>query len=749
MSQTSTRSRVHASGRAQHPQPQQPATRAEAAPGRAPTPTKARHGDAQIALQSPVQYVKGVGPKLSELLARRGVHCVDDLLRFLPRRYEARQGAQRISDAQPGVVVTVTGEVRAVSQRRVRGRQNLDVLIGDASGALQLRWFRVPGKNFAERFQQGQCVRASGQVKRFRGRLQMVHPEVDIKPDAPTAPPRDAILPVYPEVEGVRPAQLRRVMQTALAATRELIDPIPEPLRRKRDLPHLATAIRALHAPPADARVEALQRGRSVWHERLIYEELLVLQLAVLTHRVERESTAAAAIELAQPLRQTAAGLFPFTPTNAQQRVLDELDADLRQAVPTHRLLQGDVGSGKTAVALTAAVAVARAGYQTALMAPTEVLAEQHARTALKVLSAAGVRMALLTGSMPAAERRQVLARVAAGDIKVLVGTHAVIQNEVEFGRLAFAIVDEQHRFGVMQRARLVELGRASLGLTPHILVMTATPIPRTLALTLYGDLKVSVIDALPPGRQPIATRVYGETQRRTVYAAVRQAVESGRQAYVVFPLVESSDKEGMESVRAASEALAELSAGALNGLRLGLLHGKMSGDDKDLSMRRFANGEIDVLVATTVIEVGVDVPNATVMVIEHAERFGLSQLHQLRGRVGRGEHASQCYLVAAGPASEEGRRRLRVMEDTNDGFRIAEEDLQIRGPGDVMGTRQSGVPLLSVANLMRDQDWLNAAREDAQAILHSDPQLRQPEHAGLQLLQQAWAQKLTLARVG
>jgi ATP-dependent DNA helicase RecG len=414
------------------------------------------------------------------------------------------------------------------------------------------------------------------------------------------------------------------------------------------------------------------------------------------------------------------------------------------------RLLQGDVGSGKTAVAVAACAAVAQAGHQAAIMAPTEILAEQHARVALETLSAAGFRVGLLTGNVAGSERRRILEDLAVGRIQVIVGTHALIQEEVHFARLALGIVDEQHRFGVRQRARIVELGREGLGRTPHMLVMTATPIPRTLALTVYGDLDLSLLDELPPGRTPVATRLFGDKQREQAYSRVRTEVERGRQAYVVFPLVEGSDAEGLERIRDATSSAEALANGPLAGLTVGLLHGRMGGDEKDATMRRFIAGEIQVLVSTTVIEVGIDVPNATVMVIEHAERFGLSQLHQLRGRVGRGEHESVCLLLSHYTPSEDAWRRLKVMEKTNDGFLIAEEDLAIRGPGDFLGTRQSGMPLLAVANLARDQRILQQAREDAADLLNRDPDLEAEEHRALRgSVATAWQERLALAQIG
>ncbi|MEL6546568.1 MAG: ATP-dependent DNA helicase RecG, partial [Myxococcota bacterium] len=660
--------------------------------------------DPGVELDASVQWVKGVGPRLAEILGQRRIRTVHDLLLFLPRRYEDRSGARRIADAPVGRGVVVEGEVLAQGSKFIKGRRRLEVVLGDESGHIRLIWFRVPRGSFSDRFAKGRRFRAAGTISDFRGQKQIVHPETTAIDAANSEIASEGIVPVYPEIEGIRPASLRTIQARVLGAVHRLPETLPAEILDARSLPTLAEAVAALHRPPPGASLDELDRGDTVWHQRLIYEELFLLQLVVLGRRAQVSMETGYPLSLELALERVASSLFPFDLTGAQARVLGQIESDLGRAEPMHRLIQGDVGSGKTAVALTAAAAAAHSGVQCALMAPTEILAEQHARNALKVLPKAGVRVSLLTGSMSAGEKRRTLSGLANGSIDVVVGTHAVIQEGVRFKRLALGIVDEQHRFGVMQRARFLEQGREGLGATPHILVMTATPIPRTLALTVYGDLDVSVIDELPPGRRPIETYLYRDAQRAQVYRDVRKQAEQGRQAYVVFPLVEESEAEGMDKLRDATSAATELAEGALKGLRLGLLHGRMSADEKDRVMRAFASHELDVLVSTTVIEVGVDVPNATVMVIENAERFGLSQLHQLRGRVGRGAYESFCFLVTRGSSSDDAWRRLNVMVKTNDGFQIAEEDLEIRGPGDFIGTRQSGLPLLSFANLARDQ---------------------------------------------
>jgi len=690
----------------------------------------ARATPAVFDLAAPVSVLKGVGPVLAARLATHGLGTLRELLLCVPRRYEDRRATFAIADLVPGERASLEGEVRRVNYRAFGRQRSLEVVLGDESGAVSLVWFRVPGKSFAERFAVGSRWRVAGLVAEYRGRRQLAHPEA--RPAGEGVALADALVPVYSEFEGLPAPRLRQIIASALPAAVGFAETLPAELRQKHGLPSLAEAVLALHAPPADADLTALAAMQSPWHLRLIYEELLLLQLAVLRRRAHTQRETGRAVGLASPLAAQAARLFAFPLTAAQHRVLAELAADLGKAAPMQRLLQGDVGSGKTAVALAAAAAVARAGEQVAIMAPTELLVEQHARTARAVLVPDGVRVAVLTGSLRGAERRQVLAEMASGEAQVVIGTHALLEPGVAWRSLRLAVIDEQHRFGVEQRAALVARGRESGGGSPHVLVMTATPIPRTLALCAYGDLDVSLIDELPPGRSAVRTEVFRDAERRQVGARLVAALRAGRQAYIVYPLVEESDGEGMVGVRDATRAAAALAKGTLAGFAVGLLHGRLSRDEKEHTMRAFAAGELAALVATTVVEVGIDVPNATVMVIEHAERFGLSQLHQLRGRVGRGTQLSECLLLASAQASDEANERLATLERTQDGFRVAEEDLRLRGPGDLAGTRQSGMPLLGLANLARDEKWLLAAREDAREVLARDAELRLSEHAGL-----------------
>jgi ATP-dependent DNA helicase RecG len=578
----------------------------------------------------------------------------------------------------------------------------------------------------------GRQLVAYGVVKRGYAAIEMTQPEWEALDETGAVDSLSIgrIVPIYPLTEGLNQRTVRRIIYNAVAAFADAApETLPGALRSSRRLPGIADALRAIHFPETITAADAAR-------QRLAYEELLVMQLLL----VDRKRSAASAqgiafAETGTPVAELE-GVLPFALTEAQRRVIGEIAADMASPHPMNRLVQGDVGSGKTAVAMAAMAIAARNGYQAALMAPTEILAEQHLRGVRATLEALGIRVDLLTGSRPAREKEAVRQRVASGETGVVVGTHALIQEGVAFRRLGLAVIDEQHRFGVLQRAALTDKGA-----NPDVLVMTATPIPRTLTLTVYGDLDVSVIDQLPPGRKPIKTHWKRGADKASVYEGVRRLLAEGRQAYVVCPLVEESEKL---QARAATELAAHLSAHVFPEFSVGLLHGQMSAEEKDAVMHKFRQNDVPLLVATTVIEVGVDVPNAAVMVIEDADRFGLSQLHQLRGRVGRGKHASFCILVAD-PKGPDGEARMRVMIQTNDGFRIAEEDLILRGPGDFYGVRQSGVAGLRITDVLRDVDLLRDARADAFALLAQDPTLGNPDY---RLLRQAVALKRDAADV-
>ena len=695
-------------------------------------------------LATALQFVKGIGPQRAKLLASLGLHTVEDALYYLPARHEDRSQLTPLRSLKPNDVTTVAGTIRAISPPpRGRPRMPLSVLLSDGTGFLTCVWF---GQAYLERqFQRGQRLIVHGKAQRYRsGPLQMQVKDFEIVEDEAAegaAEPGDETLhtgrlvPVYGLTRGLTARPMRRLMKRLVDGYVDgLDDPLPDALRARHHLELLSLALRAGHFPKTDADYASARR-------RLVYDEFLLLQLGLAIRRHRQGRQPGLAMNPPGALARRLLASLPFALTPAQERVWREIRMDMAAPYPMNRLLQGDVGSGKTVVAALAILTAVEAGYQTALMAPTEILAEQHLMTLSQLLEPLAVEVALLTNAVKGKARERVGAGTADGSIKCVVGTHALVQGDVRFRRLGLAVVDEQHRFGVNQRATLRGKGES-----PDVLVMTATPIPRTLALTLYGDLEVSVIDELPPGRKPVVTKARTGSARRQIYEFLREQVGEGRQVYVVYPLVEESEALDL---RAATEMAGRLQSEVFVDLRIGLLHGRMAFAEKDRVMREFKAGAIHVLVSTTVIEVGIDVPNASVMLIEHAERFGLSQLHQLRGRVGRGPWKSYCILLS-GAASEDARRRLDAMTTTGDGFKIAEADLSLRGPGDFFGTRQSGLPEFRVADLLRDAAALEAARRDAVALIREDPQLLAPEHRALRTaLLQRWRGKLDLAGVG
>ncbi|MFN8545689.1 MAG: ATP-dependent DNA helicase RecG [Candidatus Binatia bacterium] len=702
------------------------------------------------ALAQPAQFVRAVGPRRAAELERFGLTTVEDLLYHLPFRYEDRRAMVPLRAVVPGTEVTTTATVVRVHEG-VAGRTRrrvLEVEVQDGDARAVLVWFNQL-RYFARRFQRGQRVVVFGRVETSLGLggLRLVHPEVTLLEAEEDAGACARVLPVYEKPTAMPVGVMRRIAQ---AAVEDFADQVPSVLpaevaERQRVL-DLGRALRHVHCPAPEADVAALQEGGSLAHRSLVFDELFFLQLGLALRRnatVAEPGTAfPASVRLVAALRRELA----FRPTGAQERAFAEIAADLAAPHPMRRLLQGDVGSGKTLVALLAALVVIEAGYQVALMAPTELLAEQHLATVAPLLAPLGVRVVLLTGSLRGRERRDALAGLADGSVALAVGTHALIQEGVTFARLGLAIVDEQHRFGVLQRAALQRQSGAE-ACAIDVLVMSATPIPRTLALTLYGDLAVSTLDELPPGRTPITTSLCRESRRVRLYERVRAEVAQGHQAYVVYPLVEESERSAL---RSASAMARELASGPLAGLRVGLVHGRMKAEAKDAVMRAFKAREHDVLVSTTVIEVGIDVPNATVIVIEHAERFGLAQLHQLRGRVGRGAAPGYCYLAVPDWLGTEAFQRLRVLEQSTDGFEIAAADLDLRGPGDLLGTRQAGLPPFRVASLVRDAAVMRAAHDEAMQWLARDPELSRPESVGLRaVLLQRWRGRLEIARIG
>jgi ATP-dependent DNA helicase RecG len=662
-------------------------------------------------------------PALKEKLAKLGLARSDDLVLHLPLRYEDETCCHALADAPWGEPVQVEAQVVDVSVQ-YRPRRQLVARVRDektGGGELVLRFLNFYGsqtKQLETARDNGRVLRLFGEIRQGFLGPEMVHPHYRVV--EPGAPLPGALTPVYPTTAGVSQAALRKLIAVSLADAdlSEMLDAPDSGWRERFGLSAFADAVHYLHAPPPGAPLGALQsRDHPAWR-RIKFDEVLAQQLSLRRAFLARRERGAPVLKSSAHLSRRLLGTLPFALTTAQQRVLAEIEHDLQQPHPMQRLLQGDVGSGKTIVAALAACHAIESGWQAAFMAPTEILAEQHYQKLKSWLEPLGVRVAWLSGSLKAAAKRAMQAE-AASHAQLVVGTHALIQDAVDFARLGLAIVDEQHRFGVQQRLALRQKGGdAASGAIPHQLMMSATPIPRTLAMSYYADLDVSVLDELPPGRTPVRTKLVADARRDEVTARVQVAVASGRQAYWVCPLIEESEKLQLQTALETHAALSD----ELEGLRVGLVHGRLKADEKAATMVAFAAGEIDVLVATTVIEVGVDVPNASLMVIEHAERFGLSQLHQLRGRVGRGQHESVCILLYAGPLSETARARLKIIFENTDGFEIARQDLHLRGPGEFIGSRQSGVPLLRYADLEADADLIELARAEAERLLCENP---------------------------
>jgi len=668
-----------------------------------------------LELSTSVQYVKGIGPRLAEVLAAKGIHTLDDLLHYLPFRYEDRLNPRGIAELRAGEMATVIAEVRTSGLFRTRRMPIFQMTAGQGRARLKCMWFNAT--YLRDKFKPGQIVALYGKVEEdFRsGEIQLMQPQFEIIGDALEDVSADAteqklaasleigrIVPIYESAGQGRVTSrwFRRVIHAALEnLTSDFPDPIPAAVRRHLSLIPPREALWKVHWPEPGESFQDLQASRTPAHIRLIFEELFFVELGLELKRREQKAQTGIAFHLDERVRAAIKKILPFHPTTAQKRALKEIASDMERPSPMRRLLQGDVGSGKTIVAFEAAIIAMENGYQVALMAPTEILAQQHYFSARRILEAAGYRVVLLTGSMEDDRKRETRRHIAQGNAQLVIGTHALIEQTVEFARIGLVIVDEQHRFGVLQRFKLMRksseerVGRSptnSPAAEPDVLVMTATPIPRTLALTLYGDLDVSVIDEMPPGRTPIVTKRVSDERSSEVWDFVRKQVAAGHQTYVVYPVIEENEET---ELKAAIKMYKELSTRIFPDLRIGLLHGRMEADLKEQVMRLFQKGELDILVSTTVIEVGVDVANATMMVIEHAERFGLAQLHQLRGRIGRGAAKSYCVLMTGGKISEDGERRLDAMVRTSDGFQIAELDLELRGPGEFFGTRQAGMP--------------------------------------------------------
>jgi ATP-dependent DNA helicase RecG len=717
-----------------------------------------------LELTTPVQYVKGIGPKLAEILATKGISTVGDLLSYLPFRYEDRLNPRGIAELRPGEMATVIGQVQGSGLFRTRRMPIFQLTVGQGRSRLRCLWFNAT--YLQDKFKAGELIALYGKVEQDRssGKLQIIQPQFEMLGDAAAEDADDKaaaslevgrIVPIYESAgQGrVTARWFRRVIRQALDdLTPDLAETIPAAVRRRLALVSPREALARVHWPEAGESFEDLQSSRTPAHIRLIFEELFFIELGLELKRRQQKTETGVAFRLDDGVRQAIKKILPFHPTTAQKRVLKEIADDMQKPYPMRRLLQGDVGSGKTIISFQAAVVAIENGYQVALMAPTEILAQQHYFSARRILDNAGYRIVLLTGSLEADRKREIRRHIAQGNAQLVIGTHALLEEKVEFAKPGLVIVDEQHRFGVLQRLKLMKKsgeGNARPSPTePDVLVMTATPIPRTLALTLYGDLDISVLDELPPGRTPIVTRRISDGESSKVWDFVRQQVAAGHQAYVVYPVIAESEAT---ELKAAIKMYRELSGKTFADLKVGLLHGRLDADLKDQVMRMFQKGELQILVATTVIEVGVDVPTATVMVIEHAERFGLAQLHQLRGRIGRGAAKSFCILMTGGKVTEEGERRLDAMVRTHDGFQIAELDLELRGPGEFFGTRQAGMPSFRVANLLRDRPLLELAKREAAAVIAGpNSEITQVEiHRALLALRTRWQHTYGLVEVG
>src|SRR5665213_3343198 len=695
-------------------------------------------------------YLKGVGPARAAMLEAKGLKVVEDLLTYAPFRYEDRSNVKSLADLAPGEMATVLAEVRTT---KVSGfqRRNLGLFqatFTDASrGVLAGKWFH--GAYLADVLAPGQKVALYGKVEfdTYTGNLAMMHPEYEIlaeDEDGDASLHTGRIVPVYEAAGKVNTRALRTLIHRILENVAPFTDdPVPEHIRARLKLPDRWTAIRELHFPPHDSDLRVLNAFRSPSQYRLIFEEFFWLECGLELKRTKARLQPGIQFALTDRARDRIKAMLPFRPTGAQKRVLAEIAHDMAEPHPMYRLLQGDVGSGKTLVAAEAAIIAIESGFQVVVLAPTEILATQHFFYFKKLFQKLDYVTILLTGSSPAREKMQLKKLAAAGLAHVAVGTHALLEADVEFKRLGLAIVDEQHRFGVEQRQALLEK-RTDKGTPPDVLVMTATPIPRTLALTIYGDLDVSVIDELPPGRKPIVTSHVTEEKVEQVYSFLKQQIALGRQAYVVYPVIEESETQAMKAAQKMHQHLSEL---VFPGLSVGLLHGRMPAADKESAMEKFQRGETKILVSTTVIEVGVDVPNASVMVIEQAERFGLAQMHQLRGRVGRGAEQSYCILVTA-KMSDLARERVRTLVESGDGFYIAEMDMKLRGPGEFFGTRQSGLPALQIGSIVRDADVLEVARNEAAAFV-AHPPSEQDMRRAVTFIRDHWQRRYGLVQVG
>ncbi len=696
---------------------------------------------------TPIQYLKGVGPKLAKVFEKKSVHTAWDMLFYLPIRYIDRRKLSSIRELKMGEKESFIAQIvdYGVSSIRKGRKKILEVAVTDGKDHAIITFFQFNESYMKKKFPVGSSVLFFGEARFYKGLKNLVHPEMELWDEDVQTTSR--IMPLYPLTEGLYQKTVRNILSKNLERLLEIVEEDPRSVRDSGKVQiSLIDAFRNIHKPQVEDDIDSLNLQKSPYHQRIIYDEFFYLQLGLLSKRIQKERKKTFVIGSENPLYEKALSLLPFELTGDQASAISEIKKDFLSEHPMNRMMQGDVGSGKTIVSFLSALFIIESGYQVAMMAPTEILAEQHYKNLKEFCDKLDLRIEILTGATKAKDRREILEGLLNGSIHILIGTHALITPDVLFQKLGYVIIDEQHRFGVLQRSRLKNKSKHNqIEAEPHLLIMTATPIPRTLSMCVYGDLDMTVIREMPKGRKPIFTKLFRDKERDQMYGFIQDEVAKGRQAYFVYPLIEESEKIDLKNATLMHKELKKV----FKGFSVGLLHGKMKSQEKEEIMSQFKEGKIQVLVSTTVVEVGVDVQNSTVMVIEHAERFGLSQLHQLRGRVGRGAEKSYCFLVAEYAQSEESRYRLKTMEKTNDGFIIAEEDLKIRGPGEFLGTRQSGMPDFRLAHIIRDDHLLNASKQRAQEILSKDPVLISDENVLIRkIMFDRWGNRLDLSVV-
>lgn len=719
-----------------------------------PTESTETKNKNDIRLSDPVRYLKGVGPRISELLTKKDIHCIEDLLFYFPRKYEDRRNIKKISSINKIERVVVFGKIIDLNVERLRSRRIYNVKISDGTGTMDLVWFTANEKYLKKTYTPGTKIVVSGEISynKYKKNLQIIHPKpenIEIyreNEDTGDNTHFGRIVPIYPLTEGLTQKRMRTILKLTVDSFAEkLTDIVPDSVKKEYKLTRISDAIREVQFPQLAKKVIDLSSTADVYtsnpHKTVSFYEFFLLETGLTLKKKEFKNSKGISFKTNGKLVKKFISVLPFKITRAQERVLSEIFDDMNLPDPMNRLLQGDVGSGKTIVSVISMLTAVENGYQAVLMAPTEILCEQHYSSITKMLSEFGVNVVLLKSGLKAKEKKLINKNISSGEAHVVVGTHALIEDNVKFKNLGFVVIDEQHRFGVMQRARLMNKGPS-----PDVLVMTATPIPRTLAITVYGDLDISVIDELPPGRKEIVTKLYKESKRNRseIYKTIKNELIKGRQCYVVCPFIDESENPDFQHIKYASKVFDTLSREIFPEYNVGLLHGRMNNEEKEKVMKEFLSNKVQLLVSTTVVEVGVDVSNATIMLIENSERYGLSQLHQLRGRIGRGSNKSICMLVADYALSENADYKLDIMTKTNDGFKIAEADLKLRGPGDFLGTKQSGIPTFNFANIIRDWKILSEARDSAITLVNSDPQLKSAPELK-QIVEKKWGEMLEL----